>query len=213
MNFFSGYGREKKRSYKNQMVAGAILIVIVTALALSTVDLLENRGKWDASITALEFELALASQAKGTLDETMLLLDATQDVYDVLEATDIALGEVTIFTAEDYRTIVMAIPDGVAISAIVITPPVVSITGGIDCMQTLPSLMQNLEATGLFDSIATANVVLNQQALRDRGIDISLQLPSETLQTGVSIPGFSLVLHTYDNAFSIECTLKGASLK
>ena len=211
MNFFDGYGKEKKASSRNKLIVAGVALVVIAVLAVISLNLISRRNAADLLTAELTATLAATEGTRAELEAAMLVVDARQGIFDALEAIDMTLGNISFFTADDFRTIVEAFPEGATANIIAISPPSIGILGVLDELATLPSLMQNLEDTDLFASVLPAGAV-RDLTVPEGEPPIILILAPTSLATSVSVPGFSADMLGEGHPFAIECTLKGVML-
>ena len=211
MNFFSGYDKAKKNTGKYKMLIGALAPVIALGLAFGAVHLISMRVLWDRNVAELEQELQGLQHLRVELDAARAKVNATEKVFDALNVVDSTLNQVIFFSSDDAYRIINAVPEGVTIGSFVVEPPFVYLAGGLDSMATLPSLMQNLENTGIFLAVTPTNAALN--TLTPEGHDIPLELIlSPGSIGGGAAPGYSPAMQGEENVFAITCVMKGVPL-
>ena len=196
MNFFNSYGRAKKSSNQNHLIIGAVALVLLASAAFITFNLFSKRTEWDGKISALEAQLKESPYSKEQLDEIQTRLGAFQQLYDALKLIDSTIKYVNFFTADDAYTIVKSLPAGADIGTFELNGTSLTITGTLDNMGILPSVMQNLEDTGLFTEVMTSSATL-------------LLLDSYLIESDDGI----LLQSQTDIEYAVKCTLKGGALK
>ena len=211
MNFFDGYGKEKKTSSRNKLIVVGVALVLIAVFAFISLTLFNRRNEADRLTAELTATLAATEGTRAELEMMMTIVDARQGIFNALEAIDITLDNVNFFTADYFRTIVRALPEGATANVISVSPPSIGILGVLDELATLPSVMQNLENTGLFSSVLPAGAVMDPRTPEGEP-DIVLHLAPTSLATSVSVPGFSADMLGEGHPFAVECTLEGVML-
>ena len=196
MNFFNSYGRAKKSSNQNHLIIGAVALVLLASAAFCTFSLFSKRTEWDGKVAALEAQLKESPYSRAQLDELNKRLDAFQRLYDALKLIDSTIKYVNFFTADDARIITRSLPEGTDIGTFELNGITLLITGTLDDIAMLPSVMQNLEDTGLFTEVMVASASL-------------LQIDSYLIQGDEG----TIEQAQTDVEYAVKCTLKGGALK
>ena len=187
MNFFNEYSRKKKSANKMQLIIGAIVILAVAAFTFGTLYFINMRTEADKRVSNLQSQLADTEASRERLRSEQERLAVYRQVYDALEAIDITLSHVNFFTGNNVRTILNAMPEGVTIEAFVLKDLSLDVSGYLDSMGTLASLLQNLEDTGLFILVTPSNAVITSEGIQGEEEEAFM--------------------------FTVSCTLRGVSLR
>ena len=162
MNFFNLYGKAKKSLYQSKIIISAIVFALITAAVVGAAYLHDVRTQWDNKITPLEEKLERMTNSDERLSVEQTRLDAYRRLYDIAVNIDSAINTVNFFTDDDARVIIEAMPAGVTVNKFILDGINLEITGMLDNMAILPSLMHNLKATGLFVDVSTTSAILYQ---------------------------------------------------
>jgi len=148
------------------MVGGLIIIAVFAAFAFGFEYFFNLREEADREVRILEAELATKAPLGNELSAQQARLHIYNEVLHHFQAIEIALSYVNFFTAEDARAIIASMPTGVELESFRVAHTALELTGELDSMATLASLMENLEATGLFGSVTPARAVSDVGVIR-----------------------------------------------
>lgn len=235
MNFFNLYGKAKKSLYRSKMTICAILFVLAAAAVIGTASLYDLRTQWNEKIATQESILKESANANSRLDIELKKLDAYSRLYSIANNIDGAIKNVNFFTSDDALLIIDSMPKGVTISKFALNDNYLEISGTLDSMETLPSIMQNLKLTGLFANVGTTSAALYRVLnVPFNNSDLLIKAPSDNTDTfsGTSSPGTENLpteaVSSVENkttggndsdkssdviVYNIGCLLKGSPLK